>query len=96
MDAEKIIAQLNNYVDNTKHGFSIGDLVTNGQLRSGCSYFHAAVLVSLDPVILISENGDMLFNGYSMDDLGKSFNVVGKAHPSVITNCIKRIKRDNG
>ena len=71
---------------------NIGDLVVpvsdEYQLRSGCSYYSGAVVVSLDPFVLVSTLGDMRW-GCTVKR--ENFYTVGQAEPATLKRCMRRI-----
>lgn len=60
-------------------------------LSHGCGYYEVAVVASLDPFILISEDGDMK---WSTTVEKKDFVSHGKAPKKIWKNVINRIKRE--
>lgn len=63
----------------------------NGQvLVSGCEQYSCAIVASLDPFVLISEEGDMK---WSATVEKKNFVSHGKAPKEIWKNVKKRIKR---
>lgn len=68
---------------------NIGDVViprTHGTIfRSGCSVYSHAICVSVDPLILISEHGDMRWNNMEMSEV-KS---LCKADDKIIKRCFE-------
>jgi len=71
--------------------FQIGDVVCRKDgdfLRSGCSAFNMAIVISLDPFAIVSEAGDMLWQN-SVVPL--DFRVKGKASKSVLDICMRRL-----
>jgi hypothetical protein len=71
---------------------SIGDEVVpindEHRLVSGCSYYAGAVVVSLDPFVLVSRMGDMR---WSCTVEREHFYTVGRADPSIFKRCMKRL-----
>lgn len=75
---------------------NIGDLVSyrknRGMLHCGSGWYDEAVVVSLDPFILISTGGDMKWQStIKIED----FVHVGKADTEELRNAIDRLTRDN-
>lgn len=73
----------------------IGDLVDyvdpkNGPLHCGSGAYPHAVVVSLYPFRLISEEGDML---WSATVVKEEFKKVGDASREALLNCIDRLSR---
>ena len=69
----------------------LGDYVTcRSGLISGCGYYDQAVVVSLEPFVLISEQGDMRWSTKNIKDCV----AVGKAPPGVWEVCVDRLRRD--
>lgn len=71
----------------------IGSLVAPSKgdpLTSGCSVYAAAVVISVQPFVLISEEGDMRWTQRHRDD----FKVVGTASARAAENVLDRISRD--
>lgn len=73
----------------------IGDLVASidiyRPLRSGCEMYHQAVVASMDPFVLVSEDGDMR---WSVTVKPESFTVVGIASDPALKNVVNRINRE--
>lgn len=72
----------------------MGDLVSAVKpfvLRSGCSMYDKAVVVSVEPLVLISQQGDMLWSQVEVSDVRK----VGVAVKRALHNCIARLCRGN-
>ena len=71
---------------------SIGDLVapinSDYQLSSGASRYERAVVVSIEPFVLVSESADMR---WSSTVLRKNFKIIGKADSSKLDACMKRL-----
>jgi len=77
--------------------FEIGDLVAYkseklGILRTGMSWYAHAVVASLKPFILVSEDGDMLWQATVKSN---SFKKVGEADKEAIVNVLKRMTREH-
>jgi len=80
----------------TKDGglLKIGDIVTPHKpygLVSSCSVYNCAVVVSVDPFILISKEGDMLWHATVVPE---EFDVVGQADSATLEVCMGRLARD--
>lgn len=73
----------------------IGDVcVTNDiqyPLVSGASYYLFAICVSVEPFIMVSEEGDMK---WSCRDIG-TVTALCQAHPDVVKVAMDRLDRDN-
>jgi len=64
--------------------------INNTVLRSGCSVYDKAVVASVDPFVLISEEGDMLWRAtIEMKD----FEITGVVNRKTWKNVKNRIKR---
>jgi hypothetical protein len=72
--------------------FKVGDLVRPSQvvLHCGSGIYDRAVVVSLDPFVLISELGDMRWNNH----IQRGFMHCGKASDEAMANVTNRIERD--
>ena len=71
----------------------VGDLVearNNLVLASGCNRYDFAVVTQVEPLILVSEEGDMLWRGMDVDD----FTVIGAAEANMLYSCIYRMNSD--
>lgn len=73
----------------------IGDLVnykkeSNNVLRCGCGYYNCAVVASIDPFVLVSEEGDMLWRNVKIED----FEYVGNPSPQALRNVLDRLAQD--
>ena len=72
----------------------VGDLVapnsTGYSLASGCSYYDQAVVVCINPFVLVSEGGDMRWN--TLDP--ENYKAVGYADAETLKRCIDRMNRD--
>lgn len=64
--------------------------INNTVLRSGCSSYDKAVVASVEPFVLISEEGDMK---WSVTVEKKNFEVIGVASWRTWRKVRKRIKR---
>lgn len=67
----------------------IGDIVmpiSGANLRSGASVYNSAVVMTLDPFVLVSEGTDMKWSTLRVED----FTRIRKAKKSVFNNCWKR------
>ena len=60
-------------------------------LRSGCSYYTHAIVASVDPFILISEEGDMK---WSATVAPSDFIFLCQAHPDITGVVLERLKSD--
>ena len=74
----------------------IGDVVvpeprSGYVLRSGCSWYTHAIVVSLDPFVLVSEWGDMLWRATVRPDL---FIALCQAHPEITARALERYEKD--
>lgn len=58
--------------------------------HSGCSVYGAAVVVSLEPFIILSQEGDMMWSATITPD---ELVVVGSADTETKINCNKRLSR---
>jgi hypothetical protein len=80
------------YYRNEGEDIAVGDLVNyrskRGCLCSGCGAYDKAVVVSLDPFVLISEEGDMMWR--ATVKIG-DFETVGKASREALLNVTKRL-----
>lgn len=75
--------------------FDIGDIVSRKDgrcLRSGCSDYATAVIISLEPFAIVSETGDMLWQSTVVPTY---FEVKDKASQSVLDICMRRLKDVN-
>lgn len=71
-----------------------GDLVASTNpgypLRSGCEQYDCAVVMQVEPLILVSEESDMKWS--CLSDEAKSFlQVIGQADEEAITRCMRRM-----
>jgi len=79
--------------DGRKFGeaMNIGDIVVplddSDSLRSGCSYYPQAVVASVSPFVLVSEEGDMLW----CRQKAKSFRITGRATPAITLQSVNRL-----
>ena len=64
--------------------------INNTVLRSGCSFYDKAVVASVEPFVLISEEGDMKWSATVEKE---NFEVIGVANRKTWRNVQKRIKR---
>jgi hypothetical protein len=68
----------------------IGDVVISNRieypLTSGCSYYTHAICVSVDPFLLVSELGDMVW--YMLDE--HNFTALCQAHPDIVKVAMTR------
>ncbi len=71
---------------------SVGDVVApisdEHRLVSGCNYYAGAVVVSMDPFVLVSTMADMR---WSHTVKCGHFYTVGVAEPSTLKKCMKRL-----
>ena len=69
----------------------IGDLVvTNSEqdpLRSGCSLYSHAVVIQVEPLVIVSKESDMRWGSFTADRLA----VIGKASDEDLAKCMKRL-----
>jgi hypothetical protein len=69
----------------------IGDIVEpiniNGYLRSGASVYDDAVIVSVDPFVLVSRETDMMWSQMEK----KNFRFKEKATPVMLRDCLRRV-----
>lgn len=75
----------------TKTAMRIGDIVrpTGGRvLRSGCNAYDDAVVVSIEPFVLVSREADMR---WSATVAREDFEVVGAAPTGVTNRCMRRL-----
>lgn len=76
------------------HSLRVGDLVSpaigHGPLRSGASHYERAVVVNLNPFVLVSEGCDMRWEATVRPE---HFVKVGRAGWVVTALCLRRIKR---
>lgn len=72
-----------------------GDLVAstdvNRPLHCGSGIYPHAVVMQVDPLILVSESSDMR---WSCLDKDMPFKVVGKADKATIDRCMRRMNED--
>ena len=72
----------------------VGDLVASASskllLSSGCNMYDIAVVTQVEPLILVSEEGDMLWREIEV----KQLKVVGTASSDELFTCICRMNRD--
>lgn len=57
------------------------------QLASGSSYYRHAIVVSIDPFVLVSQHGDML---WSATVRSEDFQAICQVHPDIMDRCVKR------
>lgn len=72
----------------------IGDVVIpvgDYRLVSGCGRYSHAIVVSIDPLILVSEQGDMLWR--ATVTAGNVMSLC-QAHPSIVARAKARLRRD--
>ncbi len=74
------------------YGFKKGNIVISRNtdkfiFHSGSSLYSHAIVVSLDPFILVSEQADMRWSQVSPDDLV----VVGTADYKILKRCMRRL-----
>lgn len=73
----------------------VGDVVVAADderfpLRSACEYYSHAIVASVDPFVLVSEHGDMM---WSRRETHSVF-VLCQAHPRITKRAVARFKRD--
>lgn len=74
----------------------IGDVVTTHpsyrgpRLYCGSGIYTHAICVSVDPFILVSEQGDMLWQKVPMGEV----QALCQAHPDIVARCKKRMEQD--
>jgi hypothetical protein len=69
----------------------VGDVVMPDDgdvLRSGSSWYDHAVVISIDPLVLVSIEGDMRWESTIKD---RHFSVIGVASPTILRNALERI-----
>lgn len=79
------------YQEKTTREIEVGDFVCkkNGDyLRSGSEAYSFAVVISVEPFVLCSEETDMRWS-YTVTK--EEFRVIGKASQSRLENCLKRL-----
>lgn len=79
------------YQEKTTREIEVGDFVCkkNGEcLRSGCEAYSFAVVISVEPFVLCSEESDMR---WSSTVTKEEFKIIGKASQARLTNCLKRL-----
>ena len=79
------------YQEKTTREIEVGDFVCmkNGEcLRSGCEAYSFAVVISVEPFVLCSEESDMR---WSSTVTKEEFVVIGKASQTTLENCLKRL-----
>jgi hypothetical protein len=71
---------------------SVGDLVepvsAEYQLASGCGRYEFAVVISVEPLVLVSEQADMR---WSATVAAEHFKAFGRANPLMLERCMGRI-----
>lgn len=75
-----------------EHNFKVGDVVVptlDTHLRSGSDWYTHAMVVSVDPLVLVSSEADMRWSA-TVDHM--SLKVVGKATPQTMKICNTRLK----
>lgn len=93
----------NNQCDNCGRMFEggrmeVGDVVVpktgpfSGQLCCGSGIYTHAICVSVDPFVMVSEQGDMMWSCQQVDD----FVGLCKAHPDATTRAFERYRRERG
>lgn len=76
-----------------RRGMLVGDLVvaTNGEtLRSGAEWYPMAVVVQVNPLVLVSEDAAMRWNRKQPTD----FKVIGVTDEETLDKCSKRLQDD--
>lgn len=75
---------------------TVGDVVepikADYQLASGCSRYDNAVVISVDPFILVSQAADMLWQSTVKPD---HFRIVGTVEGEALEICMTRLEADN-
>lgn len=71
----------------------VGDIVSptiesRFKLVSGCSYYTEAVVISEEPLILVSLESDMMWSATIKKEY---FEVVGKASKKILKKCNRRL-----
>ena len=74
--------------------FMIGHVViakdiSKFMFHSGSGMYSHAIVVSLDPLILVSEQGDMRWSLVNPDDIAP----IGRADDKTVQRCMKRLER---
>ena len=83
---------MNNSKQMKEHNFKVGDVVCpvrDTQLRSGSEWYTYAIVVSEDPLILVSGEADMRWSA-TVDDM--DLMKVGRATDIQLKNCMRRLK----
>lgn len=79
------------YQEKSTKEIEVGDFVckkNGGCLRSGSEAYSFAVVISVEPFVLCSEEADMR---WSSTVTKEEFRVIGKASQSKLENCLKRL-----
>lgn len=79
------------YEEKVIREFEVGDFVckkNGGCLRSGSEAYSFAVVISVEPFVLCSEESDMR---WSSTVTKEEFKIIGKASQARLTNCLRRL-----
>jgi hypothetical protein len=94
-EGKRVLCYYRNSNPNDLAPMATGDLVEyrtgKGTLAAGCGTYPRAVVVSTDPFILCSEEGDMV---WSSTVKRENFKVTGEAGRKALINVIDRLHRD--
>lgn len=76
---------------NKTQTFKYGDIISptsnTEQLRSGCSLYPHAIVISTEPLVLVSEDGDMRWSS-TIENM--DFKKIGEATVKVLKKCKHR------
>jgi hypothetical protein len=75
---------------NITNTFTLGDVVEpidGFTLRSGCSSYELAIVVSVSPFVLVSKYADMKWSAIKPEEFVR----IGVAHHDVLRKCMKRL-----
>ena len=79
-------------MENQTEDFNVGHMVepinNDHTLRSGAGYYSSAVVVSVEPFILVSIGADMK---WSSTVVPEGFKIVGIANEETLNKCLERI-----
>jgi hypothetical protein len=68
----------------------VGDIVapisTDNQLASGCERYASAIVINMNPFVLVSEDASMRWGSTQPEQ----FAAVGKATPELLQSCMRR------
>jgi hypothetical protein len=73
--------------------FEVGDVVVPDQsssdfpLHSGCGVYTHAIVIQVEPFVIVSEESDMKWGNTNSDN----FIRMGKAEPEVLKRCMRRL-----